>query len=201
MPKAKNNRKISSSKSKKEIQEFIESIVKIIGVFFAAITLFFTYLTYNSSQKWKVAEFTFSQYNLFSKNSSVIKANKMLDYNRSLISFSDSSFFVEDDLIDYSLRIDTINGEFKFPQSNIRDIFDEYLDQLSLFNRYAKADLISYEQIKPYLIYQISIIADSTNTRKTNTFRNRLWNYIDYYGYEDVQELCKNLGYNIKPVN
>jgi hypothetical protein len=127
----------------------------------------------------------------------VIIANKLFDYNRARVFLDDTATFIDEDFVIYSLRVDTLNSDFQYPQGKIRDIFDDYLDQLSLFNRFAKTNLITYQEIKPYLSYQISIIADKSNLRKNNEFRKALWDYINYYGYADVKELCENLGYEI----
>jgi len=190
--------KIEITKDKMFLKDRIESIVKIIALVFTAVTLFFTYSTYNASQKWKVAEFTALKIKEFSENKSVKIVNKMLDYNTSKISFDDEeAIFIDDDYVDFSLRVDTIDGTFLDNEVKIRDIFDEYFDQLSLFNRYAKADLIKYEEMKPYLIYQVSIIADTNNLKKSKDFRQRMHTYINYYGFNDVNELYKNLGYDI----
>lgn len=172
--------------------------IKVITLAFTGCAVIATLATYFSTQKWKKAEFTYTTFKQFSENKSVIIANKLLDYNRARVALdNDSATFLDEDFVIYSLRIDTINGDFKYPQGKIRDIFDDYLDQLSLFNRFAKTELITYEEMKPYLIYQISIIADTNNTRKNMEFRHGLWDYINFYGFTDVKELCKNLGHDI----
>ncbi|MBX3257835.1 MAG: hypothetical protein KF862_27140 [Chitinophagaceae bacterium] len=138
-----------------------------------------------------------STFKQFSENKSVITANKLLDYNRARVFLDDTATFMDEDFVMYSLRIDTADSDFQYPQGKIRDVFDDYFDQLGLFNRFAKTDLISYDEIKPYLIYQISIIADKNNLRKNDEFRKALWEYIIYYGYTDVKELCKKFGFKI----
>jgi hypothetical protein len=50
---------------------------------------------------------------------------------------------------------------------------------------------------KKYLCYQIEIIADTNNQRKENELRHRIWNYINYYGFKDVNKLYKEMGYDI----
>ncbi len=172
--------------------------IKIITLIFTGCAVLATFATYFSAQKWKKAEFVYSTYKQFSENKSVLIANKLLDYNRARVFLdNDSAMFIEEDFVLFSLRIDTLNGDFNYPQGKIRDVFDDYLDQLSLFNRFAKTGLITYDEMKPYLIYQISIIADRNNLRKSQEFRRGLWDYINYYKYNDVRELCENLGYDI----
>lgn len=177
----------------------VEDFLKITGLFLTATTLFFTCQTYQAAQKWQVAEFTSQKFKEFSENSAVRLTNEMLDYNTRAVALfeKDSLLPISDDLIYAALVVDTINGDFSMTETKVRDIFDEYFDQLSLFNRYAKANLIQYSEIKPYLIYQASIICDKHNTRKTNDFRFRIWDYLNYYGYTDVKELYENFGYDI----
>jgi len=177
----------------------IEDYLKIVGILFTAATLFFSGKTYQAAQKWKVAEFTSQKYKEFSENRSVRLVNEMLDYNTRAVTLfdNDSLQALSDDAVFASLVVDSINGEFSKTETKIRDVFDEYFEQLSTFNRYAKTELISYEEIKPYLIYQVSIICDRNNPRKTSEYRKRIWDYIRYYGYTDVKELYKKFGYDI----
>lgn len=178
----------------------IETIIKVAGLILAMGTIFFSYRTYMASEKWKKAEFTSAKFKEFSINKSVSLANEMLDYHSRLFPLlnQDSLVGISDDVLYSALIIDTANSDFSETETKVRDIFDEYFDQLSLFNRYAKTNLIKYEEIKPYIEYQASIIADTTNTRKENLLRLRIWDYINYYGFKDVKELYTNIGYSIK---
>lgn len=185
---------------KKFDKDKTESTVKIIGVLLTSVTLIFTCLTYQAAQKWKTAEFTSQKFKEFSENQSVKLVNELLDYNSRSVTLphDKSETTITDDVLYSSLAIDTLNGDFSEVEVKIRDVFDEYFDQLSLFNRYAKAKLITYEQIQPYLDYQAAIVADISNTRKNNDLRHRIWDYINYYGFCDVKELYQQFGYEMK---
>lgn len=180
--------------------ELIEPVIKIIGLVLTVATIFFTYRTYVASEKWKQAEFTIAKFKEFSSNKSVGFVNVLLD-NRTcaLPLFGEGSMvYLSDDALESALIVDTVNFEFSDTEIEIRKIFKEYFDQLSLFNRYAKSNLIKYEQIKPYILYQTEIIADPKNKRKLKPLRRKIWDYLHYYGFTDVVELYENIGFKIK---
>jgi len=183
-----------------KLMDKVETIGKFGGVVIAIVTLWLAYQSYKEAQKRKTAEFTSATFKAFSENRSVKLVNELLDYNARSISLANdnTTTIITDDVLFSSLIIDTLNGDFSDIETKIRDVFDEYFDQLSLFNRYAKANLISYREIKPYLDYQASIIADTSNPRKRNELRYRIWDYINYYGFADVKELYREIGYNVK---
>lgn len=180
--------------------EIVEPVIKVIGLALTVTTIIFTYRTYVESEKWKKAEFTISKFKEFSSNPSVSFVNVLLDnHTCSLPLFrKDSLIYITDDAIASALVIDTVYDDFSKTETEIRKIFKEYFDQLSLFNRYAKSNLIKYEEIKPYILYQASIVADTTNSRKDNPLRRKIWGYLHYYGFTDVEELYENIGYKIR---
>jgi|GEM_PF-3406345 len=195
---AQNSIELKPNEGSTPLKDKIESTIKIIGLLFTAGILFFTYRTYDAAQKWKVAEFTASKVKEFHDNKSVVIVNKLLDYSYSKISLDGKDTVeISDKQLLKSLRYHVPNGKFSDNEVKLRETFDEYFEQLSLFNRYAKAELISYKEMKPYLIYEIEILCDTTNDRKENELRYKIWNYINSYHFTDVKELCKNLGYDI----
>jgi hypothetical protein len=59
-----------------------------------------------------------------------------------------------------------------------------------MFDNYIETGLISVNDIKPYLIYWIRILADKQNDRKPVEVRNQIWKYIDEYGYDRIRTFC-----------
>lgn len=178
----------------------IEELVKIIGIIVTVATLVYTGCQYSAGEKWKVAEFTSQKFKEFSENESVKLANLMLDYNVRPIDIflNDSPITIRDSLIDSALVTHNIRGNFSTVEYRIRDIFDEYFDQLSLFNRYVKTKLIKDEQVRLYIDYYIQIFAKPNKNRKGEKLLKTMSEYIVFYEFKDVSELCRRYGYDFK---
>jgi len=83
-------------------------------------------------------------------------------------------------------------------KEKIRDIFDDYLDRLSLFNRYYESELVAMNDIRPYLDYQVKKIADTAiNKHHLRELQKSIWYYIGAYNFKDIPPLFENLGYKI----
>jgi hypothetical protein len=183
---------------KNKLKDWIEYFVKLAGIALTSLAFLLSYNTYKNAQTWKEAEFTSLKFKEFSENKAHIAVVHMLDYSEREILFPDgTSYDVTDDLLYKALVIDTINSNFNSIHTKVRDTFDEYLEQLSNFNRYGKAELIKYDNMKPYLQYELAIFADSLNSRKEFYIKKRICDFIYYYHYQDVIELCNNLGFNM----
>lgn len=187
-----------SSKPQLALKDKVEIYTKIVGLLLTIGALIVTYCTYDAAQKWKKAEFTSVKVYEFRSNHSVKIIKRLLDYNEIKLSLNGrDTLRITDKQLFETLRHHSEDGFFSDNEVLLRATFDEYFDQLGLFNRYAKAGLIKYEEMKPYLIYEIRIMCDTLNDRKHNDLRYRIWNYIDAYNFDDVKELCESMGYNI----
>jgi hypothetical protein len=180
----------------------IEIWIKVITLAFTVVAVVITYLTYQASQKWKVAEFMSSKISEYSQNKSVKIVNQFLDYNTSRLELDSSKYVVITDRVLFeALVIDKKRTDFSKVEFRIRNIFDEYFDKQAEFNRYIESDVFDADKLKPFLDYQISIIADTThnphNDKKSIELKHRIWDYINYYGYSDVNKLYKKMGYDI----
>lgn len=72
----------------------IEIWIKVITLAFTVIAVVITYLTYQASQKWKIAEFMSSKISEYSQNKSVKIVNQFLDYNTSRLEVDSSKYVV-----------------------------------------------------------------------------------------------------------
>jgi hypothetical protein len=183
------------SEDAKPKKDRVESIIKIVGIIFTVITLIFTYRTYEASEKWKRTEFIQPKLKEFTDNQSAKIVSSLLDYNVRLVPLfkKDSLHKITDNVLNSALVIDTINAKFTTIEVKLRDTFDEYFDLLTTFNLYAKSKLIEYEDLKPFFAYQLGIIFDPKNTRKSTELKNTIKAYITYYQFAGVNELAEKL--------
>jgi hypothetical protein len=188
-----------AGEAKKEQPKFNWSLLTtVIGLCITATSLFFTSKNIKDTEKWKKAEFIASQYEKFSQDTSVVFVSNFLDYFSRNIESNNTT--INKDIAGFCLLPDSISGDADPKlKSQIRSYFDNYLEKLSLFNRYKNANVVNYADIKPYLKYQIKIIGRPAKEEHLREFQLALWDYIDRYDYKDVQDLCCSFGYNITP--
>lgn len=180
----------------------IDILIKCITVIITAVSAFIAVGTFLRAEKWKVSEFMSSKLTEYSQNKTIKSVNQILDYNSSTLTIDPmGSFEVNDDFLEEALVLDTIRSDFTIDELKIRNLFDEYFDKQSEFNRYIDLEVFDACKLKPYLEYHIKIIADTSDHKKNIDLKRRLWSYINYYGYKDVVELYKKMGYDIETKN
>ena len=191
---------VSPDKSKSGIE--LESLVKIIGVMIAVVTLVLSYQTYRDGEKWKKADFSVVQFRKFQDNPSVQLVNQILDYDRRLLPLmkKDSLTLVDERMIERALIVDSAKSSFDPREVRVREVFDEYFDELGLFNRYYETGVVDSAVLRTHLAYQIRLFADPNHKRKSeilSALQKRIWTYLDYYEFRDVQQLCRTFHYNV----
>ncbi len=198
-----------------------------VGQVLTVATILFGVKQYRKNQEWKRAEFAAAQAKELDEEPTVKDVYTMLDYNRYGVElFPDADEiehrFVEvtDDLLARALvphpnRVSStilvpgpIEGEmierqmatFTPEEGAIRKAFDVYLDGLERFEHYIASGLLSPREVKPYLSYYLSILADQGpgEGRKPLSVRLALRDYITFY-YPDVLKLFARFGWPLPP--
>jgi hypothetical protein len=170
-------------------------------------TFIFGIFQYWRAQRWKTAEFVASKMDAFMNNPDNALVMLMLDWNSRQIAFhlqhsahETTLFIIDDSLLQSALRTHiTPSDAFPRPQSYIRDVFDHFFDDLSRLYIFVQADLVTIEQLRPYLIYWLDILTGK-RPAKPRELVEQLWCYIDFYDFGNVRELCQAFGYmNLPP--
>jgi len=82
----------------------------------------------------------------------------------------------------------------------LRRWFNKFLDDLSHFEHFIESGLITAEELKPWLIRWLRLIADRQYKQSDRSkFDDQLYTYIHVAGYEDVEALFQRYGYQILP--
>jgi hypothetical protein len=90
---------------------------------------------------------------------------------------------------------DSTNDRYTRTEVAIRDNFDCFLSYFERFEHFIEAELITIEELKPYLQYWIDTISENIEI----DVRNFLFHYIDKYRYKGTQDLFIRFGKNVKP--
>ena len=87
------------------------------------------------------------------------------------------------------------NGRVFTPdQQVVRTLFDQFLDRLGLFERYKESELVTIQELKPYLQYWITAMCNANIGASRARVIRQLWRFIDSYEYASVRNLCEAFG-------
>ena len=168
------------------------------------VVFYFAIVEYRNNQKWKKSELANELFNKFNTNFNVKRAMYMLDWNKYEIPLikneigNNTKFYFHDVLLESSLKPHTeAKNGFTREEALIRNIMDDFFEQLGLFYIHIKKKLITKEDIDDYIEYWLEIIANPTNNRKNNIVRKEILNYIVFYKYNNVVRLFELFNYNI----
>jgi hypothetical protein len=171
---------------------------------------------YWNAQRWKRAEWVAAETESFFGDPKVMNALYMLDWNERrlplLLATPESKrdyFTFEAELLltafysKSTIPRDPNTGEereFTEDELAVRDSFDRMLGRLERFEIFLEQRLVSFVDLQPYIAYWIDLIGDRNYGRKSSETIDRLWQYIDDYGFDKVQRLCRRFGYEIRPI-
>ncbi|GAB4380700.1 MAG: hypothetical protein Kow00121_37460 [Elainellaceae cyanobacterium] len=85
-------------------------------------------------------------------------------------------------------------------ETALRDWFNKMLNGLEHFGYFVESGMFSANEIRPWMIYWIRLIADRTYKRPgASKFYDQLYTYIHDYGFSGVIKLFEQFGYRILP--
>lgn len=186
----------------------VDEMLTAIGLFLTSFALLKGIIEYQKAQKWKKQEFLAKEVKEFFDDWNVKRMLRLLDWNKIDISLAEgellsnpeqkSVILIDADLFQAWKHHSEVLQGYEEKEALIRHIFDDGLPKLALFYQYTQSGLISTEDLKPYLTYWIQLIGDKNNGRKSPELWTQLWQYIEQYGYPDIQKLCQAFGYDIR---
>ncbi len=85
-------------------------------------------------------------------------------------------------------------------ETALRDWFNKLLNGLEHFGYLLDSNVVTKQELAPWLIYWIRLISDPLYRRgSASKFYDQLYNYIHNYGFMGVQRLFERYGYRILP--
>jgi hypothetical protein len=92
----------------------------------------------------------------------------------------------------------TLGGtSFEPEEAAIRDCYDRFLDGFERFGNYRRGNLVSVNDLKPYVKYWIDDIVDTKCDANDSLWCVFLFAYIEFYSFEGVQALFDSFGHDI----
>ncbi|TGE03846.1 hypothetical protein [Hymenobacter fodinae] len=176
----------------------LDHFFTLLGLIATAGALWFSSQNIRDTEKWKKGEFIVNQYEKFASDTAVIFAIKTLDYQSRFV--NKQLGIITRDKVTLCLQPKPKGVDMKL-NAMVRANFDQYLDKLSLFNRYEQSGLMTKEDIEPYIKYHIKLIAGPTEEENLKELQHELWGYIDRYEFNDVKQLCFLFGHDITVID
>jgi hypothetical protein len=176
--------------------------VKIAG---AALAFGIGIYQYLRAQKWKRREFLAAQIKDFENDRKVQAALTMLDWSgRKIAFFPDTAttplaLKVDDKLLCSALVPHEAVEGYRTHEALIRDCFDRLFDGLVRFSNFVEADLISLDELRPYLRYWMRSISGTKQDYHCPDFYTLLHNYIIYYDFTEARQLIESFDYKVQP--
>jgi hypothetical protein len=174
--------------------------VKIIG---AIIAFALSLSQYVRAQRWKRREFIAAQIRDFDSDEKIQAALRMLDWTgRRVFLRSDETGNIVPTIVDeYTLSAallshSSVSG-FTATQASIRDCFDQILDALGRLETFVYSELITKEELLPYIEYWVQKIAGKPKPQHSEDFYILLHHYMRTYGFERARLLLKSYGCDI----
>jgi hypothetical protein len=197
-----------------------------IALLIGAIALSAGVAQYRQQQRWKRIEFIRQLIHEFLSDESIQKVLKILDFEEfrkfplDIPGRTQTLFFEptddrlcnalvpHDEALRHKQELEAMNDSYErrkayteyLIESELRDWFDVFLQQLGSFEYYLESRLIDAEELKPFINYWVRLIGDRRYRRiGGSAFYEQLFTYIHQSGYTGVQDLFERYGYRILP--
>lgn len=202
--------------------------VSLLGFGGAIAAFIFAFVQYRRSEQWKRAEFIANEVKDFESDPLVQNALLMIDWGTRRINLFLSSDLRSADFVKITREVqwkallphpikqkyldyrnsDPSDSEsnnksgastFTVVEAKIRDTYDVYLTRLDRFANYIKSELISSEELGPFISYWVDAMTKNEQPEVDAAWRCALLTYINYYDYTGVKYLLECYGRDVNP--
>lgn len=208
-----------------EYKDQITLIISLIAISLATLGGFMSINTYRRTEQWKRAEFLAKEMKEFFDNERVQIALTLIDWGSRYVQLldddaekkgrvlvtrqmqvrallphtlkpltSDSLVFCAD-----GKHVDDELRRYSPAEAAIRDCYDSFLNGIETLSSYVKTDLISLDNLRPYIEYWIDDIHAPTKIEEDAAWSMALATYISVYRFKGVQWLFNEFDRSISP--
>jgi SMC interacting uncharacterized protein involved in chromosome segregation len=172
------------------------SILPFLAIVTAGVGIY----QYRIGQRWKKQEFIVKEVKEF-RNDEINKlAMTLLDYKNPVIMVT-NLYSVEDKLPKIQIRLDEAafikairirkegDEEFTDQEKIVRKVFDHFFENLAMFNHHIDAGIININDVKPYLLYWVSLTMVEMGSRKNKECQEQIVKYLTEFKFTNVLAL------------
>jgi hypothetical protein len=188
------------------ILDSLEQHKELLALIVATIGGAFALWRWMVDQKWRRVQHAQSLVEKFLEKRNTIKAFEILDTigDVECTSKYDAKKKETIDITDEFLigALSTFDQKKENDESEIviRDIFDDFFDDLSTFQGHIESGLIKLQDIRPYLEYWMGELGGHGRVRSTD-FADQVARYLNYFGFERTLTLARSMGYPFNILN
>jgi hypothetical protein len=182
----------------KEVLDSLEQHKELLTLLVATVGGGFALWRWAVDQKWRRVQYAQSVIKQFLEKEDTPKAFEILD-TLGEIEFTEdggevTTIKVTDEFLIGVLSTFDQKVENSDSELIVRVILDNFIDELSTFQSHIDAGLIKLQDIQPYLEYWIRELTGNGRVHEA-ILAGQVSKYLDYFGYQRVLTLAKNMGY------
>jgi hypothetical protein len=189
-----------------DILDSLEKHKELLVLIVATIGGAFALWRWMVDQKWRRVQHAQSLVEKFLEKRNTIKAFEILDTIGEVECASkydvkkNETINITDEFLIGALSTFDQKKENDESEIIIRDIFDDFFDDLSTFQGHIESGLIKLQDIKPYLEYWMSELAGHGRIRGTD-FADQVGRYLNYFRFERTLTLARSMGHPFNVLN
>lgn len=162
----------------------LEILITIIGGLFAIFKWTFEY---TKQKKWEKNKFLLDKLEEFHNLESTKIIHNILDWNSVKIKLFEEYYFINDNIFFESLKTHNKKHQFTKEEKRLRELYDEYFDNLTKFVFMTKNGLIDKQGLNMFMGYWFNILSGKTNNKSLEVKR-QIMLYLDFYNYNVLKE-------------
>lgn len=160
----------------------IEIIIAVFGSIVAAGKWIYEY---SAKNKWEKNKFLLEQLEKFEYREETKVVELILDWNIRRVIYQGKEYIVNDAILYDALSTHNVKSSFNTTEVFIRNIFDDYFENLTKFVFMSKVGLIDEKNFRLFMDYWFGIISGKRNS-KSKELREQIHKFMNYYGYNDL---------------
>jgi hypothetical protein len=138
---------------------------------------------YTENINWQKNKFLLEQLEIFHNLESTKTMEKLLDWNACTIEINGESVYIDDNVLMSAFSTHDTKHKFTKQESFLRNLFDEYFDNITKLIFMSKTGLIKKKNFIIFMQYWLKILSGRTN-KKTLELSNQIQRYIRFYEFD-----------------
>ena len=160
----------------------IEIIIATLGSIVAAGKWIYEY---SAKNKWEKNKFLLEQLENFEHREETKVVELILDWNVRKINYGEKEYLINDAVLFDALSTHNKKSSFDPTEVFIRNVFDDYFENLTKFAFMCKVGLINEKNFRLFMEYWFGIISGKRNS-KSKELREQMYKFMNYYGYNNL---------------
>jgi hypothetical protein len=157
----------------------IEIILSIIGGLYATFKWIYEY---SENLKWNRNKFMLDEIDKFRSIQTTKSVEKILDWNGINVEVYGTEIYVNDEILFEALQTHDVKQKFSKDEVLLRNLFDEYFDNLTKLIYMCETKMISSNNFKLFMSYWLDILS-SKNKNKPKKVHDQILRYLEYYRF------------------